>query len=128
MSAKTVTITSTVDPEWITFCTRETDLFSRNYCGYYLRGVDRSDKLGWLVWEDDEKCPAEAEPNRAAALKAWRAGKPLPAHWFRLDVDTAVRAWAEGVKRGGEGWYENGDANVYDFIIQQTLFGEQRYG
>jgi hypothetical protein len=127
MNEDAVTITSVVDPMWIEFCTRDTDLFLRTYCGYWLRGVERDDALGWLVWEDDEKCAMGKEPNRAKAVAAWRAGSALPDHWFRLNVDAAKRAWVEGVKWRGEKWYEDGDANAYDYVLQQALFGEQRY-
>lgn len=124
----TVIITSTVDPEWINFCTKETDLFSHNYCGYWLRGVEHDSARGWLVWEDDERHAPEEEPERDAAFAAWNAGKPLPKGWYRLDRETAVRAWGEGVKWRGERWYENGDANAYDYVLQMTLLGEERYG
>ncbi len=124
---RTVTITSTVDPLWIDFCTKDTDLFLPSYCGYWLRGVEREEQ-GWLVWESLEKPAFDKEPNRMKALAAWRKGEALPEHWFRLDLDFALRAWAEGVKWKGVEWFANGDANSYDYAIQQALLGQQRYG
>lgn len=126
----TITLTVPVDPEWINFVTAENDLFLRNYCGYFLRGVERTKARGWLVWEDDEKCSPGKEPNRREAFKAWRAGTTLPEHWFRFDLDFAVRSYGEGVKLRGEEWYTDGqaDANTYDHVIQMTLFGKLVYG
>jgi hypothetical protein len=125
---KTVTITSEVDPLWIEYITTNTDLFSSNYCGYWLRGAEHDDALGWLVWESLGKPTFDKEPNRRKALAAWRKGGPLPENWFRFDAAFALKSWGEGVKMRGEKWFENGDANTYDAVIQQALFGEQRYG
>lgn len=126
--ATTATITSTVNPGWIDLCTKETDLFMSTHCGYWLRGAERDPAIGWLVWESLAKPPFDKEPGREKALAAWRAGKPLPKGWYRLDHETAVRAWGEGVKWRGEKWYENGDANAYDYVLQMALLGEERYG
>lgn len=126
--AATVTITSTVDPAWIDFCTKTTDIFMRSYCGYWLRGVEHDPALGCLVWEDDGRHAQENEPQRKKALAAWRKGKPLPEGWYRLNREAAMRAWAVGVKWRGEKWYEDGDANAYDYVLQVTLLGEERYG
>lgn len=123
----TITITAKVDPEWVKYCTQHSDLFSRDYCGYWLRGVEHDSEIGWLVWEDDEKCPPGKEPHRKEAFAAWRTGEALPSNWFRLDKEAALRAWAEGVKACGIDWYEDGDANTYDYVIQMALLGEERY-
>ena len=74
----TVTVTSTVNPMWIDYCTKHSDIFLRNYCGYWLRGVEHDESIGWLAWEDDEKSRFDDEPNREAAVRAWRAGEALP--------------------------------------------------
>jgi hypothetical protein len=124
----TVTITSTVDPEWIKFCTWETDLFSRNYCGYWLRGIECDKERGWLVWEDDERHAMGKEPNLRAARKAWKEGAPLPKGYYRLDKAAAVKAWSIGVLGWGEKWHDEGDAPRYDCVIQKALLGEERYG
>lgn len=124
----TVTITSTVDPMWIEFITQSTDIFMRGYCGYWLRGVELDLSRGWLAWEDDEKHEEGEEPNREEAIAAWENGQALPEGWFRLDTAMAAKMWGEGVRWKGEGWYEHGDANDYDHVVQQALLGEQRYG
>lgn len=124
----TVTIESVVDPGWIEFCTRDSDVFSRNYCGYWMRGVEFNAERGWLIWEDDERHRWGKEPNRAEALRCWEAGKPLPTGWHRFTVETAIKAWAEGVKWRGERWYEDGDGPAYDYAIQMAMFGAQKYG
>ena len=128
MSEKTtVTIESTVDPLWIEFCTRDRDVFGASCCGSFLFGIDQDDGLGWLVFEHEENCAIDKVPNERKAVAAWRAGKPLPKGYHRLDVGVAVKAWAEGVKWRGEKWYENGDAIAYQYAIQMALFGEERY-
>lgn len=119
-----VSITCTVDPGWIEFCSQTTDLFLTDHCGYWLRGVDRDDALGWLACEDEDN---EKRPDEQAAIAAWRAGKPLPEGWHKLDRDFAARSWGEAVKRFGVDWFEDADADTYDWAIQQTLLGEQRY-
>jgi hypothetical protein len=109
---------------------RQITIFGRGYCGYWLRGVERDASLGWLCWEDDEQHSFDAEPDRAEALRAWRAGEPLPKGWYRLNEETAVRAFVEGVKKWGPAWFdgEHGDGNGYDVVIQMALLGEVRYG
>lgn len=124
----TVTITVKVDPEWIEFLTKYNDIFgSPHYAGYWLYGAERDDRLGWLVYEHgDERRPTERECRHARAL--WHAGEPLPERWYRLDRAAAIKAWAEGVKRFGAEWYENGDGPTYDVVVQMALLGEVRYG
>lgn len=126
----TFSITVNVDPFWIEYLTRYSDIFGRQYAGYWLRGVEHDSKLGWLCWEDDEQHRSGTEPNREEALKSWRAGKLLPANWFRLDRAAALRAWEEGVKKYGFDWYGSNehDATTEDVLLQLTLLGEVRYG
>ncbi len=124
----TATVTSDVDPEWVEYCTQYADLLERDHCGYWLRGVERDDALGWLTWEDDEQHSPGEEPEREAAIAAWRAGAELPKGWYRLDRDAAVKAWGAGVKKWGVDWYEDADAHSYDCVIQMALLGEHRYG
>lgn len=124
----TVTFDVEIDQDWIGFFTRYNDLFSRNYCGYWLRLIKSDAKRGMLAWEDDEQHDFDKEPDRREALAAWRAGKPLPKGWHALTAETAVKAWTEGVKRWGVDWYEHGDATRYDVVTQMALLGEIRYG
>lgn len=114
--------------DWRELVTQSSDLFRSDHCGYYLRGIAKDPSRGWLAWEDDEKHPFGQEPNLEQALAAWVAGQPLPQGYFRLDADFARRSWEEGVKLAGERWFEEGDSDTYDQVIQQTLFGEQVYG
>jgi hypothetical protein len=125
----TFSLTVDVEPFWIAYLTHYPDIFAGNYVGYWLRGVENLPELGWLCWEDDEKGRLHGhEPNGKEAMRAWRAGEPLPKHWFRLDRAAALRAWEEGVKRWGVDWYEEADATSYDIVLQLALLGEIRYG
>ena len=122
----TVTIKTTVDPEWIDYVVNCNDLFVHGYCGHWARGMARTKKLGWLVFEmGDEDCPEKVPKD---VLTAWRAGWPLPKGWHRFDTNSAVEAWKYGVERDGVDWYENGDANTYDNVMQLAVLGEIRYG
>lgn len=127
-AAVEVTVTVTVDEDWIEFLTKHPDIFGRDYCGYWLRGVEHDDERGWLVWEDDEEHRKGDEPGAAEAVAAWQAGEALPEGWYRLDRALAIKAWGEGVKRSGVDWYENGDGVAYDCAVQMALLGEVRYG
>lgn len=127
----TVTIDVTVDPEWIDYITQNPDIFMRDYCGYWMYGMERDKELGWLAHEHDETrttTQVARSPEYNQIVADWRAGKPLPESWYRLDKAACVKAWAEGVKIYGVDWYENGDANTYDCAIQMALLGELRYG
>jgi len=128
MDAHIVSIESTVDPGWIEFCTKDRDLFGVGYCGTWIYGIDHDATLGWLVYEHEEKVTIDKVPNEKRAIAAWRAGKPLPKGYYRLDLEIAKKAWVEGVKWRGESWYENGDGPAYQYVIQKALFGEERYG
>lgn len=123
----TVTIESTVDQGWIDFCTKDRDVFGVTCCGTFLYGIDQDDGLGWLVFEHEEKVSINNVPNEKKAVAAWKAGKPLPEGYYRLGVEAAKKAWAEGVKWRGVRWYELGDAVAYQYAIQLALFGEERY-
>lgn len=124
----TFSITVAVDPFWVEYLTRYPDIFGRQYAGYWLRGVDRHSKRGWLCWEDDEQHRQGEEPDRVEALRAWSHGGTLPQGWYCLDRAAALRAWEEGVKRWGVDWYEQTDANREDVVVQLALLGEIRYG
>lgn len=125
-----------VDQTWIDFCVKHNDLFMHSYIGYWARGVERTNKRGWLVWEF-ENDPRYADMPRddfytdkphKEALAAWRADAPLPQHYYRLDEAAAIKAWQKGVERWGVDWYDRADANYYDELIQFALLGELRYG
>ncbi len=127
----TFTLTVEVDPNWIRYITQEPDIFGRpHYAGYWARGAAHDPELGWLVAEMDEqeRYPGKTETARIEAL--WRAGKQLPARWYRLDQAAALRMWEEGVKRWGVGWYDSPehDGPREDELLQLTLLGELRYG
>jgi hypothetical protein len=124
----TFSITVDVDPHWVEYLTDDSVVFDARYAGYWLRGVEWARGLGWLVWEDDERHRWGTEPDRAAAREAWRAGRLLPAGWYRLDRAAALRAWEAGVRTWGVGWYGHVDAQREDIVLQQALLGEVRYG
>lgn len=46
---------------------------------------------------------------------------------MKVSIETEVDE-AEGVKRRGVHWYEEGDGNDYDIALQMALLGEVRYG
>ena len=117
------------DEEWIDFLTNYSDIFMNPGIGYWARGMERDDKLGWLCFEHgDEVRPPVQTPKDV--LKKWRAGEKLPERWFRIDRNLAIRAQAEGIKLKGVGWYDAGDTDAftYDCVIQRVVFGEEKYG
>jgi hypothetical protein len=126
----TFTIAVEIDPNWIDYLTRHSDIFGGGYAGYWLRGVEHDPKLGWLCWEDDEKCAHGEEPDREHAVSVWKRGVTvaLPSGWFALDAEMAVRAWEEGVKRWGVNWYEETDSTREDIVVQLAMLGEIKYG
>lgn len=127
----TFTVTVEVDPRWVDYVTQHGDIFGRTYyAGYWARGVDHDPKMGWLVWESDDQHRRDEEPDLADAHLAWREGRPLPEHWYRLDRAAALRMWEEGVKRFGVGWYDSSahDGAMEDVLLQLALLGEERYG
>lgn len=126
MPTVTVTLEVEVNPDWIQLCTTYNDLFIPGYCGYWLQGVERDDKLGWLVYCLDEDNPTQEATD--SAIEAWEAGEELPEGWYRLNEELAIKAWAEGVKKFGINWYEDGDADTYDYVIQMAMLGEIVYG
>jgi hypothetical protein len=123
----TTTVTVKVDEEWIDFCTKYGDMFGRGYIGYWALGVERDIERGWLLFEEgSDEALTDKEMERVKAL--WRAGEELPERWFKLDRDACIKAWIEGVKKWGVDWYEDSDANKYDYVVQMALLGEHRYG
>lgn len=113
--------------DWRELVVKHNDLFRTDHCGYWLRGVEHG-LQGWLAWEDDGEHPHGNEPGREEALAAWACGAPLPPGWFRLDESLADKAWDVGVRQEGETWYEEGDSDTYDTVMQFALLGELRYG
>ncbi len=117
------------EEDWIDFLTKHNDIFSRNYSGYWLRGVEHDPYLGWLCWEDDEQHRRGDEPYRESAIACWKDGAMLPEGWYRLNKEMAMKAYSVGVVKWGEDWFEDkGDAGTYDVVIQLALLGEVRYG
>lgn len=141
-----------MDPDWLSVCTEPSgcEVFGLDYCGYWMHGRDRSATRGWLCWEhDDIHDPHEPQtdvtgaviyvdsfkllkplPGEAEARAAWEAGLPMPegGRWHRLDKVMAERAHGVGVAAKGVDWFENGDATVYDAVLQIATLGEIRYG
>ena len=123
----TLVVDLAIDADFVRYLIQYRDIFGMNYCGYWARGIEH-DETGWLLWESDEMHQRGHEPERNVAIAAWRSGQPLPAGWYRLDRDAAIRAWCEGVKRWGVNWYDNVDASREDVVVQLSLLGEVRYG
>lgn len=128
----TAAVVSEIDRGWIDFVTGGPsgygDVFAPTYCGYWLFGVEHDQSLGWLAFELAGDVRRPGDKASADAVKLWRDGAALPPRFFRLDAALAAKAWIEGFKHGGAGWYAHGDGAVYDSAIQRALFGEARYG
>lgn len=128
----TVTIDVEVPVEsWIDWLTQSTDVFGRDYIGYWACGVQHEAALGWLIFEDEAgefRGLDDVEPNHNEALAAWRAGEKLPTGWHKLDKEMAIKAYVIGVRTWGINWFEEkGDANTYDYVLQMAILGEERY-
>jgi hypothetical protein len=119
-----------VDDQWIELLTKYNDIFRTDHCGYWLAGMERNDELGWLAHEQDDDENANIvsrSPEYQDIVDAWLTGRSLPERWFRINKETAIAVWIEGVKEYGIAWYETSDANTYDYLIQKVLLGEHRY-
>ena len=130
MSSKTIPWTAhlhlEIPQDWIDFVTQGTDVFrSQPYCGYWARGVEHDEALGWLVWDKlslNKYLAPGSELNRALALRAWREG------WYHFNRGFAIAAYIEGVKLYGVDWFEDADGPRYDRVIQRAAFGgKERY-
>jgi hypothetical protein len=113
-----VTIEVPVDESRVDFCTKYNDLFRTDHCGYWAFGVAL----------DGGEAHRPTEEESVAAETAHEKGEPLPEHWFALTRETAIKAFGEGVKRGGAFWYDDTDASDYDCAVQMALLGEIKYG
>lgn len=117
--------------DWINMvCGADTDLFRDLYIGYWLRGVEHTKARGWLCWEGDRNdAEPGSEPNRKEAVAAWRAGKPLPKGWHKLDKALAIKAFGTGVEFWGADWMDgdHNDAYGYDTVIQYALLGDEKF-
>lgn len=102
-----VTLEVEVPQDWIDFVCQESGVFRRGYCGYWAQ-VQKWTKRGAHVRLDDDD-------GVHGPVKVW-------------DAKFAAKAYAEGVKRYGVNFYEEGDANSYDCAIQLAWFGEVVYG
>ena len=73
-----ISIELVVSPSWLEYSLGG-EIFLTSVCGYWARGVEYDDALGWLVWESDEKVPEgrRAESRRGARRVA--RGRPAPA-------------------------------------------------
>ena len=110
-----------VDPLW------RTEFFTGSaYWGRLLRTLDDT---AWIVVErvDDLADERDERDARDAEALATPQGADLPRAYHRLDLD---RAFVEGAKRWGVGWFDDPrtDARRYDIAVQLGLFGEVRYG
>jgi hypothetical protein len=121
------------DEMWIDYVTKEVDLFSSNYIGYWACGVEQDDQKGWLIFDEADEVPfgdSETFPQEKKARAAWNSGnyKLLPKNWYVLDKEFAIKAYLIGCKEWGADWFDDGDAIKYDVVIQLALFGETKYG
>ena len=137
-----VEIEVVVDLDWVGMVAHYVDIFGHDYIGYWLRRIGHSSDLalGQLGWEFEldkrteglgfiDRLPVEIEDDlHKDAIRAWKDRQPLPPHYFALNIETAKKAWIEGVKKYGLDWYENGDADTYDYVLQMALLTEITYG
>ena len=137
-----VEVETTVDPHWVSMVVHDPDLFMTDHVGYWLRRVDKSGdptlgQLGWEFEEDprttnirfvDRMSDEDETKLHEEAVRAWKDHLPLPPYYFAMNIETAKKSWAAGVKKHGFEWYETGDANTYDYVIQMALLGECKYG
>lgn len=128
----TVSIEMEIDPIWIEFVTGGSegmvDVFLRDYCGYWMEGIEHDSKLGWLAYEFGATDRHSNKREKESAIKAWRAGEKLPEHFHALNLDLVKKSWQEGVKKFGVTWHEDGDGNTYDCAVQLALLGSVTYG
>ena len=111
---------------WINDFALNVDVFRRDYCGYWAFGSSVPGVEAWLVFEQAVDGVRPTDRASTAARRAYKAGKPLPKHWYALGRADAERAYAYLVARVGT--RETGDATDYDVVIQMALLGEVRYG
>ena len=111
--------------DWIDFISNYTDIFGPTYCGYWAKGIYNENDIGWLLRDEEELFD---DSNDSLAEKLFIDNQELPKHYYRLDKDTAIKAYAEGIKRWGVNWYEQADAISYDVVIQMALFNDVKYG
>ncbi len=120
----TFTVESKQADEWVEEILTSTDVFRRDHAGYWMRGVELTQKRGWLVFDDEGGYDACDE----TAIEAWRAGKKLPGGYYRLDRAAAIKAWIEGAKRYGVEWFHKEDATAWDVALQTALLEKIVYG
>lgn len=126
---QTIELEIEVDDQWVELLTKYNDIFRADHCGYWLAGMER-DETGWLAHEQDNDENANIvskKPGYSDIVLAWKLDKPLPEGWFRINKETAIAIWVQGVKEYGIHWYETSDALTYDYLIQKVLLGEHRY-
>jgi hypothetical protein len=107
------------------------DIFrSRQYSAYWAMPVSFQKGKGWLLCEMDneERTEDERETAHEEATALWKDNLPLPAGYYAFGAEQAEAAFRVGLVHKGESWYENGDADDYDYVVQMTLLGEMRYG
>lgn len=117
--------TVTVPGDWIDMITYYSDFFRTDHCGYWAMSVRLLDGTR-LVYEHADDRPSQKKID--AAANAHRNGRSLPERWFLFDNAFAIKAYLEGIKLYGAGFYEDGDASDYDNAIQMAALGEVRYG
>lgn len=113
---------------FVLIATQFVDMFFQSAIGYWAMGIEQSSDKGWLVYEHGGR-DVPGVRDRASAVRKWKNGGDLGARWLRLDRAAATRAYLEGVRRWGVGWYrDRSDASSYDCVLQVSLLGEVRYG
>lgn len=119
--------------DWIDYVTKEVDIFMTGYIGYWGRGYPvevRGEQVCWIVVEfEDHETRKQLDKMGEEAVRCFRDGLPMPERCHVLDEKMAIKAFEEGCKKWGADWFEDkGDANTYDWVLQQAMLGEQRYG
>lgn len=119
--------------DWIDWLTRARHVLDDDRCGHWARGWQfASTDDGLLLYADPDHAHRgrDAPTSYEAALLALAEGEPLPEGWYHLDRSAAIRAYIEGVKQYGVGWFTSPydcDRDEIDHVIQRALLGEYRY-
>jgi hypothetical protein len=115
---------------WQEFLFEYEDLFDGDHIGGWAECVGRHKSRGVLIAESEMlDSEDDGKSENRVALRAWRAGKPLPSGFYAIDKDVVLRSFIEGVKELGLNWQDRNecDGPFMGRIVQIGLFGEPRY-
>jgi hypothetical protein len=115
---------------WQDFLFEYDDLFDWVHIGGWAECIGRHKSRGVLIAESEMlDSEDDGKTEKRAALRAWRAGKPLPIGFYAIDKKVVLRSFIEGVKELGLNWQDHNecDGPFMGRLVQIGLFGEPRY-